>query len=85
MTTPVKMGWYVPLVLYAITHLVIIGVTYGSLTSETKNLTKAANGVVLELRAIKQHIYKLRENDIMLKSQQDYNTKRIEKLEANRP
>jgi len=87
MSEQAKIGWHIllPLILFAVTHLVIIGVTYGSLTNEMKNLTKSVNSVVMELKAINQHVYKLRESDITIKSQQDHNTKRIEKLEVHRP
>jgi len=84
MAEQTKIVWPVPLILFTVTHLVIIGVTYGTLTSEMKNFNSSLNQVIIELKATNSTVIELKENDIRLKLQHEYAVKRLEALEKGK-
>lgn len=76
-----KPEWSNPLVLFSVVHLVILGITYGTMTTEMKNFNKTLSEVVTELKKTNTIIYSMKEDDIKLKIKQEFMLERLNKIE----
>lgn len=76
-----KIAWNTPLVLFTISHLVIIGATYGTITSEMGALTKSLADVVIEMKISNQSIQQIKEVNLRQELQIQYSQEKIQKLE----
>jgi len=76
-----KAEWSTPFVLFAVVHLVILGVTYGTITTEMKNFTNTLSEVVIELKKTNTIIFSMKEADIKLELKQEFMLERLNKIE----
>lgn len=79
---PSKAVWNAPLILFTITHLVIIGATYGTLTSEMIHFNSSLEKVIFQLEKTTTLMHTLKESDITLKLQQEHIDDRLKRLEV---
>lgn len=76
-----KADWSTPFVLFAVVHLVILGITYGTITTEMKNFTSTLSEVVIELKKTNTIIFSMKEADIRLGLKQEFMSERLNKIE----
>jgi len=76
-----KPDWSSPLVLFSVVHLVILGITYGTMTTEMKNFSGTLSEVVDELKKTNRIIYSMKEDDIKIKMNQEFLFERLDRIE----
>lgn len=81
MAEPSKMSAYIPVAIASAIHLVFIGISYGTLSSEVKTLNVNLKDVVTQLKATNEHTEELRRNDIRFLTRQEYLDEKIKNLE----
>jgi len=80
-----KTIWSLPLILFTVTHLAIIFMTYGSLTAEMKSFNTSMTEVIGELKKTNESIQELKQSDIKMQAHQEYVDEKIKKLESKHP
>ena len=71
-----------PLVLFTITHLLIIGAIYGTFTAEMSALTKSLSEIVIEMKISNQSIQQIKQVNLKQELQIKYSEEKIAKLEG---
>jgi hypothetical protein len=85
MTANPKVISYLPVLITAAVHLIIIGIAYGTVKSEMKSFNDLLGDVVVELKKTNESIQKMQQTDIKLIMNQEYINQRIDKLETKHP
>lgn len=82
MATENKILGNIPLIVLIVSQIGVIGAIYGTWATQMESTSESLKGIVVELKAMNQHITENRESDIRLKLQQEYNDLRLIKLES---
>jgi len=78
-------SWNIPLILFTITNLVVVAVSYGVLTTELSNNSTALVSLSKDMKEISSSLSDIREHVLVIETKQAYDESRILKLESKHP